>query len=123
MHETVGKVFLLLMLVIAAAILYFLFFGTVSNVTSETYEISGGWKGVIGVASENIETSIARYYYNYCYLPTIQSNDKTDELLGYTSRTPTYSSEAEVSGVFTTSSSGTYSSCIHGCNGSKVNYD
>lgn len=130
MHSTVGKVFLLLMCVIVAAILYFLFFGTVSKVTSETYEIQGGWKGVVGVASDGVETSIARYYYNYCYLPTIQGNDGTDALVGFNARVPKYSSETESRGFSTTAtkttlgySLGTFSSSISGYTGSEINYN
>lgn len=130
MHSTVGKVFFLLMGVIIGAILYFLFFGTVSDVKSETYEVKGGWKGVIGIASDSVETSIARYYYNYCYLPTIQGNDGTDALIGFTARVPKYSSETESKGFSTTVtkstlgySLGTFTSSMSGYNGSKVNYN
>lgn len=130
MHSTVGKVFILLMLVIAAAILYFIFFGTVDDVKSETYEAKGGYKGVIGVASDTIETSIARYYYNYCFLPTIQGNDGTDAIIGFNSRKPNYSSEIENLGFSATGSKnssssnlGTFSSSISGYTGSKSNYN
>lgn len=130
MHKLVGNVFFLLMGVIAAVILYFVFFGSANDVDSETYEVKGGWKGVIGVASDGIETSIARYYYNYCYLPTIQGNDGTDALLGFTARVPNYSSEIETLGFKTTATNttvsyslGTFSSSRSGYTKTELYYD
>ena len=130
MHSVVGKAFLVLMGAIIGAIFYFIFFGTVADVKSETYEIDGGWKGVIGVASDSIETSVARYYYNYCYLPTIQGNDGTDAMIGFNARIPNYSSEVESRGFSTTAtkstlgySLGTFSSSMSGYSGIEVNYN
>ena len=67
LHNTVRNVFFLIMAVVIAAILYFIFFGATNTVSSETYEVQGGWKGLIGVASDSIEISVSRYYYNYCF--------------------------------------------------------
>ena len=118
------------MAVVIAAILYFIFFGATNTVSSETYEVQGGWKGLIGVASDSIEISVSRYYYNYCFLPTLTMNDSTDSLLGYDKRDVNYSSEIESEGFTTsiTSTSSTkglasYSSSYSGWSKSKVNYD
>ena len=89
MSKMVRGVFFTLMAVIIAAILYFILFGTAKKVESETYEVAGGWRGALFYASETVESSISRYYYMYCYLPSIQLNDRIDELLGFNSFTPT----------------------------------
>lgn len=88
MSNLIKNVFFTLMAVIIAVILYFIFFGTTTRVDSTTYEIQDNWKGALFYAAENVETSISRYYYMYCFLPTVQLNDRTDELLGYNSIKP-----------------------------------
>lgn len=55
-----------------ALMLYFAFFGIKD------------WRGVLFYASEVVESSISRYYYEYCYLPNIHMNDSIDESLGCT---------------------------------------
>lgn len=130
MTSTVRNVFFILMFAIIGAILYFIFFGTTNTVTSETYEVQGGWKGVLGVASDSIEVSIARYYYNYCFLPTVNVNNATDTLLGFNSRDVKYSSEVESLGFNTTKTNtvptkgiASFHSEVSGWTQSDVNYE
>lgn len=131
MHNLVKDVFMFLACVIAAAILYFLFFGSNGvNVTSTTYSVDANWRGVLSLASDQVETSISKYYYDYCFTPTIKGNDGTDELLGFTSNMPSYSSEIEYTGFETTAKTSvsakgytTYSSSYAGYTNTKNNYD
>ena len=92
MSKLIRNVFFTLMAVIIAAILYFILFGTEQRVESKTYTVEGNWRGALFYASETVETSISRYYYMYCFLPSIQLNDRTDYLVGFNSITPTNTS-------------------------------
>lgn len=91
MNETIKFIFLMLMGAIIAALLYWIFFGTVtlsSTDASGTYhageetagEDASGfyfkshWDGALMYASRAIETPISAYYYYYCYLPTAYNN-------------------------------------------------
>lgn len=78
MHKLVKNVFLMILGVTVALILYFVFFG----VNLAPY---GTWEGLIYHSARAIETPISRYYYEYCYLPSIHSNDAVDSALGGTS--------------------------------------
>ena len=78
MHRVLKEVFLMLLCCTVALILYFIFFG----VNLAPY---GTWEGLISYSARAVETPIARYYYEYCYLPNIHANDSIDEALGGTS--------------------------------------
>lgn len=74
MHKLVKNVFLMLLGCVVALILYFVFFGV--NLTPY-----GNWEGLIYYSARAIETPISRYYYEYCYLPSMHSNDAIDKAL------------------------------------------
>lgn len=89
MINLVKNVFLTIMGVTVAMILYMVFFGTTSFdgtslVGTKTGNITqtSSWQGVLWYAAESIETPISRYYYEYCYLPNIHQSDYVDEALG-----------------------------------------
>ena len=48
------------------------------------------WKGALWYAAEQLETPISKYYYEYCFLPNIHSNDYVDEALEGIKDTTTY---------------------------------
>ena len=99
-ENMVKNVFLALMGAIVAIILYLIMFGwgngdyrflstggTSSDVNSSVgaYVNKSQFDGVVFIAARNIEGSIARYYYEYCYLPNAHVNDGYDMALGYIS--------------------------------------
>lgn len=92
MNETVKFVFLVLMGAIIAALLYWIFFGTVALSGDDTvgqdasgFYFKSHWDGALMYASRAIETPISAYYYYYCYLPTAYNNLYMDaELSGTT---------------------------------------
>lgn len=75
MDKLVKNVFLMLLGSTVAMILYFVFFG----VDLAPY---GQWEGLLMFSSRAIETPIAKYYYDYCYLPNIHYSDSVDRALG-----------------------------------------
>lgn len=102
MHNVIKNVFLVIMGVTAAMILYLVFFGTYSfsgtslvGTKTGNIEQQTSWKGVLWYAAEAMETPIARYYYEYCYLPNIHSNDYLDEALGGTYNTDYYNGDLQ----------------------------
>lgn len=86
MNGLVKSVFLFIMAVVAALLLYFMLFGNQSLTGTNLY--MGGanlhWKGALWYAAEQMENPISRYYYEYCYLPNVHANDYIDESLGGT---------------------------------------
>lgn len=99
-ENTVKNVFLALMGAIVAVILYLIMFGwgngdyrflSTGVIKSDVNTGVGAnvnktqFDGVIFIAARNIEGSIARYYYEYCYLPNAHVNDGYDMALGYIS--------------------------------------
>lgn len=102
MNETVKFVFLVLMGAVIAALLYWIFFGTVTLSSTDAsgihhageetvgqdasgFYFKSHWDGVLMYASRAIETPISAYYYYYCYLPTAYNNLYMDaELSGAT---------------------------------------
>ena len=70
MNDLVKNAFLMIMGATVAVILYWVFFG------------NGVWRGVIWFAADAVESSISRYYYEFCYLPNAHVNDYMDESLG-----------------------------------------
>ena len=87
----VKNVFLVIMGVTVAVILYLVLFGTTSlrgeslvgkkvgNIDSVTE-----WQGALWYMARAVENPISRYYYEYCYLPNIHQNDYVDQALGGT---------------------------------------
>lgn len=90
MNDLVKNVFLVIMGVIAAVVLYILLFGSLNfqGQRIEAPEQAGYedtldyWKGALWYAAEMMESPIARYYYMYCYIPNMHANDYVDENLG-----------------------------------------
>ena len=88
MNKMVKDVFLVLMGVIVALILYYIFFGAtnwtgnkineIGSGTQATYRTDGQWMGLISYMSASVELSLSRYYYDYCYIPSVHSNDAID---------------------------------------------
>lgn len=97
MNNLVKTVFLVIIAVTVAMILYMVFFGTVnfngdSLVGTKTGNIeqTNEWQGVLWFMARAVETPISRYYFEYCYLPNIHQNDYVDEALGGTVNTSYY---------------------------------
>ena len=89
MNKLVKTVFLVIMGVTVAMILYLVLFGTrslngddLSNTKTGNIQQSEEWEGVLWYMGKAMETPIARYYYEYCFLPNIHQNDYVDEALG-----------------------------------------
>lgn len=70
MQTFIKNVFLMVIGVTVALLLYHIFFGL------------GAWEGLIWFASRAIETPISNYYYSYCYVPDIYSSAYVDKALG-----------------------------------------
>lgn len=86
MNKLVKDVFLMLLGVVVALVLYVLLFGT-QNFDGNTVDgvtVYNRWDGALWTAARAVETPIARYYYEYCYLPTVRSTDYIDTELGCT---------------------------------------
>lgn len=91
MIRMVKDVFLVIIGVTVAMILYLVLFGTYdldgnSLVGTKTGNIeqTKEWQGVIWYMARSIETPISRYYFEYCYIPSVHQNDYVDEVLGGT---------------------------------------
>ena len=93
MDKFVKNVFLVLLYATIAFVLYYIFFGNynrqgvevdgrVNDYVVSSNDASVRWKGVLFVAADNIQTSIAKYYYDYCYLPTVYDTEYIDAALG-----------------------------------------
>lgn len=84
MNKLVKDVFLMLLGVVVALVLYVLLFGT-QNFEGNTVDgvtVYNRWDGALWFAARAVERPIARYYYEYCYLPQIRSTDYVDAELG-----------------------------------------
>lgn len=83
MNQFVKTVFLTIMGVVAAMLLYLFLFGNRNLDGDNLYMGTANyhWKGALWYAAEQLETPIAKYYYEYCFLPNIHSNDYVDEAL------------------------------------------
>lgn len=102
MTNLVKNVFLTIMGVTVAMILYLVFFGTTSldgrslvGTKTGNIEQRSEWQGVLWYMARVIETPISRYYYEYCYLPNIHQNDYVDEALGGTYDTDYYDGDLQ----------------------------
>lgn len=94
LHSFVKNIFLTLMGVFVAILLYVLFFGTNSSADGDVVDVSElpvgaelvdglqNWQGVLWWAAWWIEVPISRYYYEYSYVPNMHVNDYVDEELG-----------------------------------------
>lgn len=88
MNSLVKNVFLALLGVIVALVLYYICFGAtnwtgntidkIGSGTQTTYTTDGTWMGLVSYMCASVELSISRYYYEYCYLPSVHSNDAID---------------------------------------------
>lgn len=66
----VKNVFLTILGVAVASILYMVMFGF------------GDWEGALWYLARNVEVPISNYYYSYCFNPNIHSSDHVDVALG-----------------------------------------
>lgn len=97
MHNIVKEVFMLIMAVTIAALLFFVLFGSwndegvLDSTKDFNYEegtakvqTQGGasWQGVLWYSARVMENPIAYYYYNYCLTPNVHKNDYLDIELG-----------------------------------------
>lgn len=65
------------------AILYFILFGGKAiDFQGKTYSAGSDWEGALFYASRQIEHPISKYYYSYCYLPSVHMEDSVDISLG-----------------------------------------
>lgn len=107
MENYVREVFFILMASVVAVILIFIFWGNDSDIvlleTSDSEISIPAYKGVLGNASDVVEESIAKYYYEYCFKPAVGVNDGTDTQLGYSSKTPDYTCKIDTDGLSATS--------------------
>lgn len=72
LNSFVKNVFLMMMGVMVALTLYFVFFG------------QGSWEGLLWFGTRQFEVPCAMHYYEYCYLPSIRQSDGVDVALGGT---------------------------------------
>ena len=88
MHKIVKDAFLIIMMAFLAWTLYIVFFGNETNWQGQTMEggiwSAGGnqWEGVLYYAAREIENPIAKYYFDYCYIPSAHNTDYLDIELG-----------------------------------------
>lgn len=99
MNSIIKNVFLMIMGVTVAWFLYLALFGTqgfngndLSNASMGQVTQSSSWKGALWYMAEAVEKPISRYYYEYCYLPNIHSNDYVDEALNGSKSSTLYTS-------------------------------
>lgn len=88
MDSFVKNLFLTLMGALVALFLFWLFFGVKQTDT--------WWKGALWIATESVEVGISKYYYEYCYLPTIHSSDGVDKSINGKFRGDTYNTATGV---------------------------
>lgn len=80
----VKNVFLTIMGVVVAFILYYIAFGATDwrggSITGNgaTVDTDGQWMGLLYFMSASVEVNMSRYYYEYCYIPAIHKNDSID---------------------------------------------
>lgn len=71
MSKLVKEVFLLMMSVMIAMTMYYVFFGQENK-----------WEGVLYWSTRQVEVPISSYYYKYCYTPNAHNTDYLDMQLG-----------------------------------------
>lgn len=108
LHKILKGVFALIGCAVLMAILYFILFGGKAiNFQSTTYSAVSDWEGVLFYASRQMEHPISKYYYSYCYLPSIHMDDSIDESLGGTLKAGTSNLMKTESNLSTDSSDNT----------------
>lgn len=108
MSKIVKNAFFFLMAAVVMAILYFILFGWGYN----TYMGADGfvadnnmqtgmirYRGALYVAAETVESSIARYYYEYCFLPNVHATDGLVNALGASANTSYQYTNPNLSGT------------------------
>lgn len=87
MNSLVKNVFLMIMGIVVAMVLYVAFFG-IGAVSDTNFspgvevDADNNWKGILWIAAERIETPISHYYYAYCYTPNVSGYDYVTKALG-----------------------------------------
>lgn len=89
MNSLVKNVFLMIMGVVVAMVLYVAFFGI--DAVSDTnfspgvkVDADSNWQGILWIAAKRIETPISYYYHAYCYTPNVSGYDYVTKALGAT---------------------------------------
>lgn len=83
LNKVLKGVFAVIGCAVLMAILYFILFGGKAiDFQGKTYSAGSDWEGVLFYASRQIEHPISKYYYSYCYLPSIHMEDSVDSSLG-----------------------------------------
>lgn len=104
MNKLVKDVFLVIIGVTVAMILYLVLFGTTSlngskndlvGTKTGNIEQTQAWQGVIWYMAEAIETPLSRYYYQYCYLPNLHQGGGVDKALGGTYNTAYFNGDIQ----------------------------
>lgn len=106
----VKNVFLVIMGVTVALVLYVILFGTTNltgvQIDEKAYTKTTGykkliaWEGALWYMARNMESPIARYYYDYCYVPNVMQSYDTDLALGMTVKYPDLNSiPTDLSGI------------------------
>ena len=121
-EQFVKAVFLTIMGSTVALFLYWIIFGQslgnyspffVSDPNTEK------WEGVLFYAAEAVETPISRYYYDYCYTPSIMEYSYMDSYLGLKVDS-TSLKNTDLSGYTDSNNVAVYSDGASGTNSSSV---
>lgn len=107
MEKFVKNIFLTMMGVVVAMLLYFAFFGF--HLSGDSYYSGNEWEGALWYAGRAIETPLSRFYYEYCYLPTVNRDNAVDSALGGTQINPLQKTESDLTDSSTRKSSDNYS--------------
>ena len=92
------NVFLMILGTVIAMILYFLFFGTPAGNINGVIQWQE-FRGMIYYTARLAETPIAKYYYEYSYIPNSHANDYIDDALGgHSTVTDIYNTPSDLSG-------------------------
>lgn len=101
MDSFVKHVFTFLLWVSIAWIMYLVLFGTyglngqdLTNDTAYTGNTSQiqTFRGVLWYMALAVEVPVAKYYYDFCYLPNVHANDYVDSALGGSPNSVTFGS-------------------------------
>ena len=96
MSDFVRTAFGVLGCAVAGAILFAVLLG---NPFHSNTSLAGDWKGVLYYAAQQIETPIAKYYYNYTYYPRAHEYDAIDKELGASIQNASDLSSQDVSDI------------------------
>ena len=103
MNKMVKNVFLFIMGLMVAFVLYILFFGVTNwdgdTITTSGYgraKTDGVWMGLIFYMSAAVETNMSRYYNQYCYIPSALKYMDVDKELLYANTTDSLTTTSSI---------------------------